>query len=303
MCRQIRTGVTAACLVLVSCLAGSMAEGAGMNSDIIGENKYYQVKEGDTLLEIARLHDLGFIELVSANPGVDPWIPEAGRTILLPTEHILPDGPRRGIVINRTELRLYYFDDRTGEAITYPIGIGREGRETPLGSTAIAAKRVNPAWTPPPSIRAERPELPVTVPPGPENPLGFFAMNLGWQNYVIHGTNKPYGIGRRVSSGCIRLYPEDIESFFGEIEIGTPVTVVDQAVKLGWADGELYMEIHPTVAEGDQLEEKGWYSPTPVPGLKDHILAIAGKHSARIDWPAVARAEQAKRGIPVLITR
>jgi len=274
-----------------------------MSSDIIGENKYYQVKEGDTLLEIARLHDLGFIELVSANPGVDPWIPEAGRTILLPTEHILPDGPRRGIVINRTELRLYYFDDRTGEAITYPIGIGREGRETPLGSTMIAAKRVNPAWTPPPSIRAERPELPVTVPPGPENPLGFFAMNLGWQNYVIHGTNKPYGIGRRVSSGCIRLYPEDIESFFGEIEIGTPVTVVDQAVKLGWADGELYMEIHPTVAEGDQLEEKGWYSPTPVPGLKDHILTIAGKHSARIDWPAVARAEQAKRGVPVRITR
>jgi len=301
--RQIRTCMAAACLALVSCLAGSMTTGAGMSSDIIGENKYYQVKEGDTLLEIARLHDLGFIELVSANPGVDPWIPEAGRTILLPTQHILPDGPRRGIVINRTELRLYYFDDRAGETITYPIGIGREGRETPLGSTTIAAKRVNPTWTPPPSIRAERPELPVTMPPGPENPLGFFAMNLGWQNYVIHGTNKPYGIGRRVSSGCIRLYPEDIEKLFDEIEIGTPVTVVDQAVKLGWADGELYMEIHPTVAEGDQLEEKGWYSPTPVPGLKDYILAIAGKHSARIDWPAVARAEQAKRGIPVRITR
>lgn len=302
MYRRTPAGVLAASLLIFACLTVSGARGAEARDDIIGENKYYQVMEGDTLLEIARLHDLGFIELVSANPGVDPWIPEAGRTILLPTEHILPDGQRQGIVINRTELRLYYFDDKAGEVITYPIGIGREGRETPLGSTRIAEKRENPTWTPPPSIRAERPELPAAVPPGPENPLGLFALNLGWQHYVIHGTNKPYGIGRRVSSGCIRLYPEDIENFFGKVAVGTPVTVIDQAVKLGWAGGELYIEVHPTVAEGDELEEKGWYSPSPIPGVKDRIMEIAGKHSARIDWPAVARAVQGKRGIPIRIT-
>lgn len=292
-----------ASLALVSCLVGRAAPGVEARNDIIGDNGYYKVKEGETLLEIARLHDLGFIELVTANPGIDPWIPEAGRTVLLPSEHILPEAPRRGIVINRPELRLYYFGDGTGPVVTYPIGVGRQGRETPLGSTSIATKRESPTWTPPPSIRAERPELPATVPPGPENPLGLFAMNLGWKNYVIHGTNKPYGIGRRVSSGCIRLYPEDIERLFNTVKIGSPVMIVDQAVKLGWAGGELYIEAHPTVAEGDALEEKGWYTPTAVPGLKERILDAAGRHAARIDWPAVARAEQAKRGIPVRITR
>lgn len=292
-----------ASVALVSCLIGRAAPAVEARNDIIGSNEYYRVKEGETLLEIARLHDLGFIELVSANPGIDPWVPEAGRTVLLPSEHILPDAPRQGIVINRPELRLYYFGDGTGPVVTYPIGVGRQGRETPLGSTAIAAKRPNPTWTPPPSIRAERPELPATVPPGPENPLGLFAMNLGWENYVIHGTNKPYGIGRRVSSGCIRLYPEDIERLFDTVKIGSPVMIVDQAVKLGWAGGELYIEAHPTVAEGDELEERGWYTPTAVPGLKERILGAAGRHAARIDWPAVARAEQAKRGIPVRITQ
>jgi len=300
---RIHTGAIASFMALVICLAGGAAIGEELRDDIIGGNEYYQVKDGETLLEIARLHDLGFIELVSANPGIDPWIPQIGRTILLPSEHILPDAPRSGIVINRPELRLYYFGNDKGAAATYPIGVGRQGRETPLGSTSIAAKRENPTWTPPPSIRAERPELPATVPPGPDNPLGLFAMNLGWRNYVIHGTNKPYGIGRRVSSGCIRLYPEDIERLFDDVEIGMPVMVVDQAVKLGWSGGELYMEVHPTVAEGDELEEQGWYMPTPVPGLEDRIRETAGRHAARIDWPAVARAEQAKRGIPVRITR
>jgi L,D-transpeptidase ErfK/SrfK len=300
---RIRPGAIVVFLILLSCMAGGAATGAESRNDIIGGNEFYQVKDGETLLEVARLHDLGFIELVSANPGIDPWTPEVGRTILLPSQHILPDAPQRGIVINRPELRLYYYGDGTGPVVTYPIGVGRQGRETPLGSTLVATKRENPTWTPPPSIRAERPELPAIVPAGPENPLGLFAMNLGWPNYVIHGTNKPYGIGRRVSSGCIRLYPEDIERLFDIVEIGTPVMVVDQAIKLGWSGGELYMEVHPTVAEGDELEEKGWYMPTPVSGLKERIREAAGRHFARIDWPAIARAEQAKRGVPVRITQ
>lgn len=303
MRRRIRLGafVPALAFLLVALTAG--AQETGNLDDLIGGNGYYKVKDDDTLLEIARLHDFGFIELVTANPGIDPWIPEPGRTIMLPGEHILPEGPRRGIVINRPELRLYFYGDGTGTPVTYPIGVGRLGRETPLGSTAITTKRESPTWTPPPSIRAERPELPQTVPPGPDNPLGLFAMNLGWRNYVIHGTNKPYGIGRRVSSGCIRLYPEDIESLFDTAGIGTAVTVVDQEFKLGWSAGELYLEIHPSATEGDELEEKGWYTPRPVSGLKEHILDVAGRHAARVHWPTVARAERAKRGIPIPITR
>lgn len=292
--------LAAAFAILTGAAPGS---GQQARDDIIGANRYYQVREDETLLEIARLHDLGFIELVSANPGLDPWIPEQGRTVLLPGMHILPDAPRRGIVINRPELRLYYYGDGTGPPVTYPIGVGRLGRETPLGSTSVVAKRENPAWTPPPSIRVERPELPATVPPGLDNPLGLFAMNLGWRNYVIHGTNKPHGIGRRVSSGCIRLYPEDIEQLFDIVDVGTPVMIVDQEFKLGWSAGELYMEIHPTVAEGDELEEKGWYMPTEASGLKERILEAAGIHAARIDWQTVTKAERTKRGIPVRITQ
>ena len=305
MCGQIRAGVGAIPAALLCFLISSIAQAqeTGNRGDIIGANQYYQVREGESLLEIARLHDFGFIELVTANPGMDPWVPEPGRTVLLPGEHILPDAPRRGIVINLPELRLYYYGDGIATPITYPIGVGRLGRETPLGSTLITTKRQSPTWTPPASIRAERPDLPATVAPGPENPLGLFAMNLGWPNYVIHGTNKPYGIGRRVSSGCIRLYPEDIERLFDTVDVGTPVMVVDQEIKLGWSAGELYLEIHPSVAEGDYLEEKGWYAPRPVPGLEERILEAAGEQAAKIDWATVARAQRAKRGIPVRITR
>ena len=305
MCGQIRAGVGAIPAALLCFLISSMAQAQekGNRGDIIGANQYYQVREGESLLEIARLHDFGFIELVTANPGMDPWVPEPGRTVLLPGEHILPDAPRRGIVINLPELRLYYYGAGFATPITYPIGVGRLGRETPLGSTSITTKRQSPTWTPPASVRAERPDLPAIVPPGPDNPLGLFAMNLAWRNYVIHGTNKPYGIGRRVSSGCIRLYPEDIERLFDTVDVGTPVMVVDQEIKLGWSAGELYLEIHPSVAEGDNLEEKGWYAPHPVPGLKERILEAAGEYAAKIDWATVARAQRAKRGIPVRITR
>ena len=297
MCGQIRAGVGAIPAALLCFLISSMAQAQekGNRGDIIGANQYYQVREGESLLEIARLHDFGFIELVTANPGMDPWVPEPGRTVLLPGEHILPDAPRRGIVINLPELRLYYYGAGFATPITYPIGVGRLGRETPLGSTSITTKRQSPTWTPPASVRAERPDLPAIVPPGPDNPLGLFAMNLAWRNYVIHGTNKPYGIGRRVSSGCIRLYPEDIERLFDTVDVGTPVMVVDQEIKLGWSAGELYLEIHPSVAEGDNLEEKGWYAPHPVPGLKERILEAAGEYAAKIDWATVARAQRANR--------
>ena len=269
---------------------------------VIGRLEYHTVGAKENLLLIARQNDLGFIETVAANPGIDPWLPAPGRTLVLPKAHILPDAPHEGIVINLPELRLYYFNGNDAPVITYPIGVGRRGRETPIGSTKIVRKRPAPTWTPPPSIRAERPELPASVPPGPDNPLGDFALDLGWRHYVLHGTNKPYGIGRRVSSGCIRLYPEDIENLFAMVKVGTPVTVVDQPMKLGWSDGRLYMEVHPDALEGDQLEHRGWFTPSPVPDLEERVRAFAGAASGRIDWPAVRAVARSKRGIPVQIT-
>lgn len=301
--RRIGTAAGAAALVAAFLTGGATrGEADEPRDDIIGAIQYYKVREEETMLDIARLHDLGFIELVAANPGVDPWLPGVGRTVMLPKAHLLPDAPRRGIVINLPELRLYYFGDGSGPAATYPLGVGRLGRETPLGSTSIVAKRKDPIWVPPESIRAERPELPLAVPPGPENPLGEYAMNLGWPSYVIHGTNKPFGIGRRVSSGCIRMYPEDVERLFEIAEIGTPVTVVDQSLKLGWSNGELYLEVHPDVTEGDELEARGWFTPTPVPGLRERVLRAAGPAAVRVYWPSVYRAAMAKRGFPIRIT-
>jgi L,D-transpeptidase ErfK/SrfK len=281
---------------------GTHAVAGELRNDLIGGIGYYQVREKETLLDIARLHDLGFIELVAANPGIDPWLPGPGRTIMLPKQHILPDAPREGIVINLPELRLYFFPGEGKPPQTYPLGVGRLGRETPLGQTSIVAKRKDPVWVPPESIRAERPELPLAVRPGPDNPLGEYAMNLGWPSYVIHGTNKPYGIGRRVSSGCIRMYPEDIERLFPAVQIGIPVTVVGQPLKLGWSDGELYMEVHPDVAEGDELEARGWFTPAPLPGLEERVRHAAGPELVRVYWPSVHRASLAKRGFPVRIT-
>lgn len=278
------------------------AAAAQPQDDMVGDMEFYAVKPEETLLDIARLHDLGYIEVIAANPGVDPWLPGVGRTVILPKEHLLPDVPRKGIVINLAELRLYYFGDGSAPALTFPIGIGREGRETPTGSTSVVAKRKDPVWVPPDSIRAERPDLPQSIPPGPDNPLGKFAMNLGWTSYVIHGTNKPYGIGRRVSSGCIRMYPEDIERLFGLVPLKTPVTVINDPVKLGWSHGELYLEVHPSIEEGDELEAKGWYVPKPIDRLEERVRQAAGEADTRIYWPSVRRAADAKRGIPVRIT-
>lgn len=269
---------------------------------VIGQLEFYTVGARENLLLIARQQDLGYIEMIAANPGVDPWLPQPGRTLILPKAHILPDAPRKGIVINLSELRLYYYGDGAGTVITFPIGVGREGRETPVGTTRIVRKREAPTWTPPPSIRAERPGLPLSIPPGPDNPLGDFALDLGWTNYVLHGTNKPYGIGRRVSSGCIRLYPEDIEQLFALVPVGTPVTVVDQPLKFGWSNGQLYMEVHPDPLEGDQLEQRGWFTPEPVPDLEERVRSFAGAAVNRIDWPVVRAAARSKRGIPVQIT-
>ncbi len=300
-CRLSRRGLL---LLAMSALAAPVApEPAIAADDRIGRFEYYRIRGHETLLEIARLYDLGYIELLAANPGIDPWMPENGRTLVLPKAHLLPNAPRRGIVINLPELRLYFFRKGRGPVLTFPVGIGRLGRETPTGVTRVKAKRKNPTWIPPASIRAERPGLPSEVPPGPANPLGHRALDLAWQGYVIHGTNRPYGIGRRVSSGCIRLYPEDIELLFEHVVVGTPVTIVDQPVKLGWSNGALYLEVHPTATQGDELETRGWFTPAAIPTLYARVHDAAGPAAHRVVWSIVYDAARLRRGIPVRITR
>lgn len=273
--------------------------------DIVGGlNRHLVVDmEEEDFVDIARRYDLGYVELVAANPWADPWLPDAGEEILLPTAHILPAVPRKGIVINLSSLRLYYFPPGGGPPRTWPIGIGRDGFGTPLGKTRIVRKRRNPTWTPTATMRRENPKLPAVVPPGPDNPLGRFALDLAWPAYLIHGTNKPPGVGRRVSHGCIRMYPEDIKELFALARVGTPVTVIDEPVKIGWHKGEMYLEVHVTKDQIDQIEARGTFDPRPLPGLRQRVLVAAGAEAGRVDWEAVERAAAERRGYPIRVTR
>ncbi|NOR79690.1 MAG: L,D-transpeptidase family protein [Methyloprofundus sp.] len=226
-------------------------------------NKQTIAAKDEDLLDIARRFDLGQNEIIRLNPKVDRWLPTNGEQIQLQSERLLPDAPRTGLVLNLPEFRLYYFPvTQGGEAasvITHPISIGRQDWDTPLGQTSIIAKKENPTWTPPESIKKEHAEkgdpLPDVVPAGPNNPLGLYAIRLGIPGYLIHSTNKPYGVGMRVSHGCIRMYPEDIARLFPMIKVNTAVTIVNQAVKVGWFKGSLYIEVHPSLEdhESDDL--------------------------------------------------
>ena len=270
--------------------------------DLIGRVEIYEATSDDTLIELARTHNLGYVELAAANPDVDPWLPGAGAKLVIPQAHILPPGPREGVVINLAEQRLYFFNGST-VPVSYPIGVGREGSDTPLGTTEIVRMAEAPTWYPPASAREEDPTLENVVPPGPDNPLGSHALYLGWPQYLVHGTNEPYGIGRRVSRGCIRLYPEDIVDLYAAVETGTAVTVIDEPIKLGTAGGELYLEAHPSLAQALQLEETGTFHAEAVPTLKERVLAAAGPAAARLDWGVIDEAVMNRAGVPVQITR
>ncbi|HEX7775596.1 MAG TPA: L,D-transpeptidase family protein [Parvibaculum sp.] len=268
--------------------------------DLVGMQTIYETRVEDTLPDIARRFDLGYVEVRIANPGIDPWLPGAGKWLTLPTQHIIPRAARRGIVINLPELRLYYFlSDH--QIMSFPLGIGGEGKETPLGATTVRRKRMHPTWTPTPSEHAENPDLPATVPPGPDNPMGELALYLGWPGYAIHGTNKPYSIGRRDSHGCIRLYPQDIDALFSSVSEGTPVTVVNEPVKAGWSDGVLYIEVHPYEADADAIETNGRPQSPATIDVDDMVTTTAGDAADRIDWGAVEKAKRERTGIPVRI--
>lgn len=292
-----------ALVLTVVCFSTNAWAQSHIEQDLIGQVTQYRIKEKDNLYAIARQHGIGIVEILSANPGTDPWKPEPGTILTLPSIHVLPPEPRDGIVINLSELRLFYFPG-DGTAYTFPIGIGKDGWETPTGETTIIRKRKNPTWTPPDSIRAENPDLPEIIEAGPNNPLGAYAMNLDWPGYVIHGTNRPNGIGKRSSHGCIRLYPEDIEQLFMLVEVGTPVTIIDTPYKLGWKGDTLYLEVTPTQTQGDTIAKYQKPSPqstTEIYSKLEDAIANLQQRDITIDWYAVETAIRERSGIPVVI--
>lgn len=273
-------------------------ESVSSETEVLGRPQKVVARHEDTFTDIARRFNLGYEELRAANPGVDPWIPGEGTEILLPTAHVIPEAPREGVVVNLPAMRLWWFGppDEHGRqtVITHPIGIGKIGWSTPLGSFKVLSSRKDPPWTPPASVRqayAERGEhLPVVVPPGPDNPLGRHAVRLDNPVYLLHGTNKPAGVGMRVSHGCIRLYPEDIERLFDDLPPGTPVHMVDQPWLAGWHDGQLHFEAHPPLEDGNQ----DWNA------ALEQLRARAGARA--LDWERVATLGEAAMGLPLPVS-
>jgi L,D-transpeptidase ErfK/SrfK len=228
---------------------------------VIGVPQVVFASPDDTLSDLARAYGLGYDEIIAANPGVNPWLPGENTPILLPTQYILPDVPKEGIVLNMASKRLFYFPAvAEGEkqlVRTYPIGIGRVGWETPLGATTVVSKAKDPHWFVPASVRREHRELgnplPAVVPPGPDNPLGHRVLKLEMPGYLIHGTNQPFGVGMRVSHGCIRLYPENIELLYELVAIGETVQIINEPFLFGRLNGELYFEGHAPL-EDDTID-------------------------------------------------
>ena len=270
---------------------------------LIGEIVTTEAGERDTLLDIARLYGFGYQDLKLVNPELDTWLPGQGQEVILPAQFVLPAARQEGIVLNIPEMRLYYYPPRAKgqprEVLTYPLGIGREGWGTPYIATRIIEKKVRPSWYPPESIRREHAEagdpLPKVVRPGPDNPLGDYAMRLGRPEYLIHGTNKPYGIGMRVSHGCIRLYPEDIEALFAEVTLKTPVNIINQPYKLGVKDEVIYLEAHPFLQEDSEQYQNNL---TSVVSL---LIDMAGGRNYELDWDKAHEAISQPTGLPVAI--
>ena len=270
---------------------------------VIGDIRIVISSYEDTLLDIARANGFGYQDIKLMNPELDTWLPGDGKEITLPSSFVLPQAPKKGIVLNIPEMRLYYYSqasaDGSVEVLTYPLGIGREGWDTPYVKTRITQKKKAPSWRPPKSIRKEHAEkgdpLPLVVKPGPDNPLGNYAMRLGLPSYLIHGTNKPSGIGMRVSHGCIRLYPEDIEEFFSIISVGTPVRIVNQPYKIGAKDGKIFLEAHPYLEEDtDEFEGN-------LTNVVSMIVNITEERQYKIDWELAKKVIDERIGIPVEI--
>lgn len=268
------------------------------NSNIVGHLQYTTVRYGDTLSTIGRKFNIGGYEMTEANPGINYMHPKAGTKLVIPTRFVLPKATRKGIVINLAEMRLYYYHPNGKHVSTYPVGVGKDGWDTPLGETTIVRKRANPTWVVPQSIlenhrRMGKPIEP-TMPPGPKNPLGAFAMNTGFKNIVIHGTPYPMGVGIRSSHGCIRMLPEDIRELFSMAKVGTKVTVVHEPHKIGYQGNKLFMEAHVPISATTYA---GVYS-------NDTLIQRAANNLGRkvtVQWQDAKRVRHRTSGYPQAI--
>ncbi len=270
------------------------------DQDLFGSLMALTLREQDTLPDVARHYGLGFEELAAANPGVDPWVPVANSKVLIPMQFVLPNAPRKGLVINLAAMRLFHYPAGAGggEVVTYPVGIGREGRATPTGVLRIQRKKERPTWYPTAQIRADHSRngdpLPAAVLPGPDNPLGDYAMYLSRQPYLIHGTNKPYSIGWRASNGCIRLYPENIAQLFPAVPVKEAVTIVNQPYLTGWRDGTLYLQAY---RPQEELSAKALQK-----RLREDLRKIESAQRHALAWDRVDRILQEARGVPLPIS-
>jgi L,D-transpeptidase ErfK/SrfK len=280
-----------------------------LHDDVVGAVQVTMVGKNDTLPDIARRFNVGYEEIVRANPGVDPWLPGVGRAVVVPTQFVLPFAERKGIVVNVAAMRIYYFPPaKPGEkqvVYTHPIGIGKVGWSTPEGATKVVSKQKDPVWRPTASIIAEHKKngeiLPAVVPAGPDNPLGRFKFTLGWPSYLIHGTNKPYGVGLRSSHGCLRLYPEDIEKFFGMVPVGTQVQVVNQPFVFGWHDNQLYLQAY-NVLEDDKRD---WSKAQPKllsKTLTKRIQTELATRKETVNWERVGQITRDPRGLALSVS-
>ncbi len=275
------------------------------DSQVVGEVITVSAKYEDTFAQLGRAHDIGAYAMELANPGVDIWIPGEGTPITIPSAFVFPDDTRKGIVVNLPELRLYYFDPEAGEVSTFPLGIGKDGWSTPADQVArITEKTANPTWVVPASILAEHAEegTPIPglvdgrhVPPGDFNPLGAYRLRLSIPGILLHGTNAPIGVGRQVTHGCMRLFPEDIETLFNMVEVGTPVYVLNDPIKLGWREKELYLEVHPSLPSHPLTTEQRKVL------LVDKLEAALQGKNATVNWRAVHEVSKQQNGVAMVI--
>jgi L,D-transpeptidase ErfK/SrfK len=279
------------------------------DDDVIGVVQIVKTSKDDTLTDIARRFNVGYEEILRANPKVDPWLPGVDRPIVVPTQFIIPNAPRTGVVVNIPAMRLFYFPPhKPGEpqvVITHPIGIGKMGWATPEGVTKIVRRQADPTWRVPVSVikehRENGEELEKVIGPGPDNPLGRYAFYLQWPSYLIHGTNKPAGVGLRSSHGCIRLYPEDIAQLFNTVPVGTQVRVVNQPFEFGWHQGQLYMQPYD-VLEDDTRDWKKASRKLISKTLSASVQKQLKANNEQVNWDLVTSLSHDPHGIPVPIS-
>jgi L,D-transpeptidase ErfK/SrfK len=277
--------------------------------DVVGTLQIVKVRKDETLSDIGRRFNVGLGEMTRANPNVDPWIPKPGTAVIVPTQYVLPDAPHRGIVVNVAAMRIFYFPPhkrgKPQTVITHPVGIGRQGWKTPIGVTHVLWHEKNPVWHVPPSIIAEHRQegdiLPKVMGPGPDNPLGDYALHLGWPGYLIHGTNKPVSVGLRVSHGCVHLFPEDIAQIFKMVPNGTEVRVVNQPYLFGWKDGHLYLQSAGPLEDDKRPWSKEARRLLAVTLTRDQRVDLK-QHHDKIDWDRVVQLVNTPVGVPIPVS-